>query len=521
MGIGMMGGNFTRKTLQAAAAVSLLGGCSAAQNAEEPQEAVQEAITAGTVVTYEAESLARTASAIGSKVTSEGAASGGKYVEFNGTAAAGAWVEFTLTNVAAGSYDLKYLYKSNSNRGIVQVSVDSVNQGATCNEYAATAAYKVPCALGSKTLTAGNHRIRFTVTGKASSSSGFQMVVDQISLTAKASDGPCDLYAAAGTPCVAAYSMVRALSSTYTGPLYQVRNGSSATNTGTGGMTKDIGMTPDGYADTATQDAFCAGTICTVSVLYDQSGSRNDLRVAKAGNSSGGAHAALDDYESSATKGVVTAGGHRVYSLYMNKYEGYRTAVGATGTNIPRGSAPQGIYELADGTRTGTACCWDFGNVSTDPKIYGVANTLFFGTAFWGKGAGTGPWFMADFEAGVWAGGSKVGDPGWGGLSSPGPANLNNPSLRVPFALGFLKTSSSQYALRMADAQTASALTTAYAGAPPKAMNNLGGIVLGVAADNSNNSWSTFYEGAILAGYPSDSAEQAVLANVKAVGYTK
>ena len=33
-------------------------------------------------------------------------------------------------------------------------------------------------------------------------------------------------------------------------------------------------------------------------------------------------------------------------------------------------------------------------------------NTLFFGTAFWGKGAGSGPWFMGDFEGGVWAGGS-------------------------------------------------------------------------------------------------------------------
>ena len=37
------------------------------------------------------------------------------------------------------------------------------------------------------------------------------------------------------TPCGAAYSMVRALSKSYTGPLYQVRSGSSAMNTGSGG----------------------------------------------------------------------------------------------------------------------------------------------------------------------------------------------------------------------------------------------------------------------------------------------
>ena len=105
---------------------------------------------------------------------------------------------------------------------------------------------------------------------------------------------------------------------------------------------------------------------------------------------------------------------------------------------MPLGSAAQGIYMLADGTHSGTACCWDFGNVSTDPKKYGVMNTLFFGKAFWGKGAGNGPWMMADFEAGVWAGGTKVGDPGWGSLNDAHPANNNNPSLAVPFAMGIL-----------------------------------------------------------------------------------
>ena len=69
-------------------------------------------------------------------------------------------------------------------------------------------------------------------------------------------DGPCDVYAAASMPCAAAYSTVRALSKAYTGPLFQIRNGSSVKNTGSGGMTKDIMMTADGYADTAAVDAF-------------------------------------------------------------------------------------------------------------------------------------------------------------------------------------------------------------------------------------------------------------------------
>jgi len=313
--------------------------------------------------------------------------------------------------------------------------------------------------------------------------------------------------------------MVRALSSSYTGPLYQVRSGSSASNTGSGGTTKDIGMTADGYADSAAQDAFCSNTYCTVSKLYDQSGKGNHLTVAKKGTLSGGAFAGSDDFESTATKASVTAGGHKVYSLYTAAREGYRLA--ALGNGMPVGTAAQGIYMLADGTHSGTACCFNFGNVTKDPTKYGGSNALFYGKAFWGQGAGTGPWFMADFETGVWAGGSQPGDPGWGGLADSHPANLNNPTLKVPFSLGFLKTSSSLYALRMADTATASSLTTAYEGAPPFQLNNQGGIVLGVGGDNSNNSWGTFYEGAILAGYPTNAAEQAILQNIQAVGYRK
>jgi non-reducing end alpha-L-arabinofuranosidase len=337
-------------------------------------------------------------------------------------------------------------------------------------------------------------------------------------------DGPCDVYAAGSpaTPCVAAYSMVRALSKSYKGPLFQVRAGSSSkNNTMSGGTTKDIGMLTDGFQDIEAVDAACGTTYCTVSVLYDQSGNGNDLKRAPKGNTSGGANGALDDYESIATKGQVTAGGHKVYSLYMAVIEGYRTQLNVKGKNMPLGSAAEGIYEVADGTHSGSPCCWDFGNVTTDPTKYGVMNTLFFGIAYWGKGAGSGPWFMADFEAGVWAGGSKINDPGWGGLNDSHPANPNNPSLKVPFAFGILKTQSSGWSLKMADVASASDVTVAYEGGLPKAMDNLGGIVLGVGGDNSNNSYGTFYEGAIVAGFPSAATDTAVFKNVKAVGYSK
>src|SRR5678816_941690 len=82
--------------------------------------------------------------------------------------------------------------------------------------------------------------------------------------------GPCDIYAAAGNPCVAAHSTTRALYAAYSGPLYQVLRQSD-------GRTLDIAVvqpvaapTPDagGYANAAAQDAFCANTYCWICLLY-------------------------------------------------------------------------------------------------------------------------------------------------------------------------------------------------------------------------------------------------------------
>jgi non-reducing end alpha-L-arabinofuranosidase len=340
-------------------------------------------------------------------------------------------------------------------------------------------------------------------------------------MTGSNAEGPCDVYKKAGHECVAAYSTIRRLYSTYTGPLYQVRTGSSATNTGSGGTLHDIPMKADGYADAAAQDAVCANTFCTVSKLYDQSGRENHIGRAPKGRPGNGDRTGEDCYESKADGGKITVGGRTVYSLFMEKFQGYRGL--KVGNGMPVKQEPQGIYMLADGTRVGDACCWDFGNVTPTPTEYHEMNTLFFGKAYWGRGAGTGPWFGADFEAGVWMGGSKSGDPGWGGLDDAknAPANMNNPTLRVKYALGFLKTNEN-YSLAMADLLTASTLTRAYEGKFPKSVrSNEGAVVLGVGGDNSNNSFGTFYEGAIVKGYPTAATEQAVMENVKAAGYGK
>lgn len=61
--------------------------------------------------------------------------------------------------------------------------------------------------------------------------------------------GPCDIYGAAGTPCVAAHSTVRALYAAYSGSLYEVRRGD--------GNTSSINALPSGFADSAAQDRYC------------------------------------------------------------------------------------------------------------------------------------------------------------------------------------------------------------------------------------------------------------------------
>ena len=77
----------------------------------------------------------------------------------------------------------------------------------------------------------------------------------------------------------------------------------------------------------------------------------------------------------------------------------------------------------------------------------------------------------------------------------------------------------SDLVLRMADVTTADAVTTAYQG--PIAWNGIhgGSVILGIDDANSNTSWGTFYEGAILAGFPADDTELSVLRNIQAAGY--
>lgn len=134
-------------------------------------------------MTYEAESSAPSASSAGYNVSSEAENSNSAVIQLSGTPAVGAWLQFTLTNVPAGTYNVNVYFKANTNRGICQGSIDGTNLGGTMDEYSSSAVYQQSFPMGSKTFTAGNHTIRFTVTGKNASSSAYALNIDKIVLT--------------------------------------------------------------------------------------------------------------------------------------------------------------------------------------------------------------------------------------------------------------------------------------------------------------------------------------------------
>jgi hypothetical protein len=267
-------------------------------------------------------------------------------------------------------------------------------------------------------------------------------------------------------------------------------------------VTQDIGALANGFGDAAAQDQFCGDELCTVAILYDQSGRENHLTVAPT-NCYGG-----DYYEADAKRRQLTVGGQPVYALRTDGGEGYRNndAVGTA-----EGEAAQGVYSVMDGTDVGEECCWDFGTASRDNCLTpsGSMHALFFGIGYWGSGQGAGPWFMADFSSGVWS----------GGTAESSFVNPNNPSLSVPYAFGILKSEATNYALRMGDATSGDLITAWDGGIPFENLSLLGGIILGTTGDGTSVSPGTFYEGAITAGRPSDEIDAAVFRSVRALGY--
>jgi non-reducing end alpha-L-arabinofuranosidase len=313
-----------------------------------------------------------------------------------------------------------------------------------------------------------------------------------------AGQGPCDIYAAGGTPCVAAHSTTRALYAAYDGPLYQVRRSSD------GSYASISPLSAGGVADAAAQDSFCAGTTCVITRIYDQSGHGNDLVQAPGGGAAGG-----PDNLASATAAPVSVGGHEAYGVYVAPGTGYRDD---TTTGIATGDQPEGEYDIVDGTHYNGGCCFDYGNAETnnDDDGAGTMEAIYFGNIkVWGYGTGNGPWIMADLENGLYSGSNAGYNPG-------------DPTTSYRFTTAMVEGGADQWAILGGNAQSGG-LATGFSGVRPAGYNPMrkqGAIILGIGGDNSKGADGTFYEGAMTTGYPSAATENAVQANITAAGYS-
>ena len=314
-----------------------------------------------------------------------------------------------------------------------------------------------------------------------------------------ATQGPCDIYASAGTPCVAAHSTTRALYAAYSGNLYQVRRSSDST-------TLNIGVTSaGGYANAAAQDSFCSGTTCVITEIYDQSGHGNNLTDAPAGGAAGG-----PDALANAAAAPTTLNGHEAYGVYVSGGVGYRDD---STSGIATGDASEGEYAIFDGTHYNGGCCFDYGNAETsnDDTGNGHMEAIYFGNSkVWGYGAGNGPWIMADMENGLYSGVNA----GY---------NANDPTTSYRYTTAMIEGEAGQWAIYGGNAQSGG-LATDYSGARPNVsgynpMHKEGAIILGIGGDNSKSSAGTFYEGVMTTGYPSAATEASVQSNIVAAGY--
>ncbi len=327
--------------------------------------------------------------------------------------------------------------------------------------------------------------------------------------------GPCDIYADAGDPCVAAHSTTRALYAAYNGPLYQVLRQSDGKTLNIGIVQPVASPAPDagGYADAAAQDAFCANTYCWIATIYDQSPKHNDLTQAPRGGFSGPAMGGFNNLPV-ADMAPVTILGHKAYGVFIVPGMGLRHD-DAKGTAVD--DQAEGQYWVINGHHYNSGCCFDYGNAEIDSRDddNGTMETTYYGNATaWYHGNPPGPWIMTDQENNL-----------VGCVNQDGSKLCPNlPNITWRFVTAMAKGEPHHWTSLGGDAQRG-ALSVMFDGPRVDStydpMRKQGAILLGNGGDNSVGSQGTFYEGAMTAAgtFPTDATDQLVQANVVAARY--
>jgi non-reducing end alpha-L-arabinofuranosidase len=326
--------------------------------------------------------------------------------------------------------------------------------------------------------------------------------------------GPCDVYAAAGDPCVAAHSTTRALSASYNGPLYEVLRQSDGKTLKIGVVKPSATPVPDagGYADAAAQDTFCAQTYCWITTVYDQSPKHNDLIQAPRGGFSGPALGGFNNLPI-ADAAPITVMGHKAYGVFIAPGMGLRQN-NAKGTAVD--DQAEGQYWVINGLHFNSGCCFDYGNAEIDSRDddNGTMETTYYGDATpWFHGTPPGPWIMTDQENNL-----------VGCVNPDGSKFCNLPKITWRFVTAMAKGEPHHWTSMGGDAQQGE-LSVMFSGRRVNAtydpMRKQGAILLGNGGDNSNSSQGTFYEGAVTAAgtFPADATDRLVQANVVAARY--
>jgi non-reducing end alpha-L-arabinofuranosidase len=307
---------------------------------------------------------------------------------------------------------------------------------------------------------------------------------------------PCDMFGST-TPCVAAISTTRSLYMNYRGVLYQVTRQSDH-------KSADIDLLPDGYANAAAQDKFCAGTACTITRLYDQSPNHNDLTPAPPGGAARGPGPDGYDLPSKADALPAMIAGHKVYGIRIDPGMGYRN-------NSPKKTAvngePEGVYMVTSALylklpRPGNKCCFDFGNAETNSLDNKAGHMDAINIMCRGEGNDCNPDGGLDMEDGIY-GHLKVAP--------------NTPFVNV---MGVCD-GQHNFAIYQGNAQSGSLTSTSVIPLPNgyRPMKQEGAIILGIGGDNSDWATGYFFEGAMTAGMPGEQALQAVQNNIVAARY--
>lgn len=395
--------------------------------------------------------------------------------------------------------------------------------------------------------------------------------------------GPCDIYEAAGTPCVAAHSTVRALYDAYNGPLYLLNRSSDH-------QTLAIGLiSPGGSANAKAHESFCAtdepASYSQISTNQEcEQSSRIPAPCAGCGPNWGNlsqCQALCDRFSNCHYVTFFEDNGCRLYSSCdapvpnpnpsvptdTYKRKGFGCSIDVIYDQSPRGNhlttAPAGGAgrqpdvgvsaskgKITMGGHTVYGAYFEGGMGYRNDKTSGVATgdnaeSMYMVTA--GKhyndkccfDYGNAETDNDDDGAGTMEAIYFGSCSGWGHGAGAGPwvmadlenglwagaekSNPGNHPIDADFVTAMVKGRPGGFNLKGGDAQ-GGRLQGLYEGKRPAGydpMKKQGAIILGIGGDNSDWAIGTFYEGVMTAGYSDDMTDDAIQANIVAAGYGK